>query len=219
MDDKTYDQSRAVHAEIKQDIAEADRDAAVDAAAVNAVERDVAMDSAAHEAIHRDVAEAQAVDARINANQANAAAREIATDRNIIHHELQHERAAAANNAFGFYLTLAVLACVLLFGGYWLYERYNAGPDVVVAAPSPSAPNTTHIVTPGPSPSPVVPVQVPTPAPAPPASDNRPINIQVPPPEVKVNITPPSSTSGAENPGTSGTSSSEGSSSGGTTNP
>jgi len=215
MDDKMYDQSRAAHAEIKQDIAEADRDAAIDAAAVNAVERDVAMDSAAHEALHRDVAEAQAVDARINANQANMAAREIATDRNIIHHELQHERAAASNNAFGFYLTLAVLACVLLFGGYWLYERYNAGPDVVVAGPPPSAPSTTHIVTPGPSPSPVIPVQVPTPAP--PASDNRPINIQVPPPEVKVNITPPPSSGGAENPGTSGTTSGEGSSSGSTT--
>ncbi len=187
MDDKMTGTSREVHAEIKQDIAEADRDAAMDVAAVNAAERDIAAQAAANEAFNRDVAESQAVDARIQANQANASAREIATERNILHHELDHERAAASNNAFGFYLTLAVLFGVLLFGGYWLYDRYYDRDRVVVAAPP--LPSNTTIVTPSPAPSPgaVVPVFVPNPPPA----NDRPINVTVPAPEVKVNITPP----------------------------
>src|SRR2546421_10336336 len=200
MDDKLYDQSRETHAEIKKDIAEADRDAAMTVAAANAVERDAAVNAAASEAVNRDAAEARAVDARIYANQAHSAAREMATERNILRDDLDYERAAASNNAFGFYMALAVLLAVLVFGGYWLYDRYYDQGNVIVAAPPPPATNNTIVTpSPAPSPSPVVTVPVPTPAPA----ENPAPQVNVPPPQIKVNITPPPSSS--ENQGTTGT--------------
>ena len=68
MDDKMYDRSREAHAEIKKDIAEADRDAALAAAAANAVDRDLAAQQAAEEAARRNLAEANVIDSRISAN-------------------------------------------------------------------------------------------------------------------------------------------------------
>src|SRR5258706_11404046 len=86
-------------------------------------ERDVALNAAANESRNADIADAQAVDARIRANEANAMAAEMATDRNVMANQLTYERAAASNNAFGFYLTLGILVAGLMVTGIYLYWR------------------------------------------------------------------------------------------------
>jgi len=135
-------------------------------------ERDAALNTAANESLNADIADAQAVDARIRANEANAMASEMATDRNVMSHELAYERAAASNNAFGFYLTLGILVAGLLVTGIYLYWRDSTDNINIYAASQPA------VVTPAPQPqAPVVVTQ-----PAPPA---------VTPPPVIVNPNPP----------------------------
>lgn len=153
------------------------------------IERDAAMNIAASEALDADAARAVAVDENIRANQNAQAARELATDREVVKHQLYHERAAAENNAFGFYLTLGILVAGLLVTGIYLYWR-NSQPESVnvYAAPSQSAPAPPNVIVtppaaPAASPPPVVNVQ-------PPAVNVQPPSVNVQPPDVNV-TTPP----------------------------
>jgi hypothetical protein len=135
-------------------------------------ERDVALNAAANESLKADIADAQAVDARIRANEANAMASEMATDRNIMSNQLAYERAAASNNAFGFYLTLGILVAGLLVTGIYLYWRDSSDNVNIYAASTPAAV--------APAPQPHAPVVVTQPAPT-----------VVTPPPVIVNPNPP----------------------------
>src|SRR5947209_2586301 len=90
---------------------------------VAAIQRDAALDAAASEAVRGDVMEASAIDSRIAANQARAAADELATERNILHGNLAAERAATASNAFGFYLMVGIVLAVIIVAGFYLYWR------------------------------------------------------------------------------------------------
>jgi hypothetical protein len=159
----------AARAEAQRQQAEADRIAAE-------AQRDVAWNVAADQAVNRDIAEAREVDARIAANQAGRAASEAETQRNLLNNELSYERAAASNNAFGFYLTLGILIAALIVGGCYLYWRSN-NPDTVVvnAAPAPAAS----------APAPVVVTQPPAPS-APPV-----INVTPPVVHNHIAVTPP----------------------------
>jgi len=185
-------------------------------------ERDMAVDAAANESLNADIADAQATDARIRANQAAQYAAEADTDRHVMGHQLAHERAAASNNAFGFYLTLGILVAGLMVTGIYLYWRNN-NPDsinVYAAPPTQTAPSTT-VVTPPPAPvipPPAVVVNPPASAPTPPAqpaqpsgptsssSTSRPNVINVNPPAIHndVHVTTPSTGTG-DTSGTNGT--------------
>jgi len=153
-------------------------------------EKQAAVTLAAQEAMNRDIAEARAVDAHIAAGQAIQAADEMATDRQVLRHELGYERVAASNSTFGFYLTLAVLVAGLLVGGFYLYSRSQNPDNVIVnAAPAPAPGGTVTVV---PTPPAVAP-------PPPPVTVNNPPPVvhvtppARPAPEVNVNVTPPPS--------------------------
>ncbi len=179
MADDLNNQARATNAEIRKEIAEDQRDAA--------------LNVAANESVNRDLAETEAVDARIEAKRANMAARELDTDRRVLGYELAGERQAAANNAFGFYLTLAVVIAALCLGAvYYWYWRPNSTQTVISAAPPPPPPTT--VVTPPAATQPQTPA--PPAAPAMPAAPAQPMNappptVNVTPPPVRVNVTPP----------------------------
>src|SRR5690348_3818217 len=102
MPDDLNAQARAANAEIREDMALDQRDAAIHVAAA--------------ESVRRDAAEAEAIDARIEANQAAARARELDTDRRVLSTELAYERDAASGNAFGMFLALGLLAAVIIVG-------------------------------------------------------------------------------------------------------
>jgi hypothetical protein len=85
------------------------------------MERDAALDAAAIEAVNRQAAQVNAVEAEITASQNAAAAREMTVERNLIREDLAAERHASASNAFGFYLMTGILIAILLVGGIYYY--------------------------------------------------------------------------------------------------
>ncbi len=187
MADNLHPEDRVARAEVNRIDAELDRDAAVNVAA--------------NEIVNRDIAETRATDANIAAAQAHQTANELATDRHVLRHELAHERFAATNSAFGFYLTLGVLLAAILVGGLYLYYRsQNPAENVIVnAAPAPSGPASVIVAPSGPAvaPSPS-PITINTPPPV--------VNVTPsaqPAPNVNINVAPASPA-----PATSGTDSS-----------
>src|SRR5215813_1585796 len=87
------------------------------------VERDTALDAAARETINRKETEAKAADDRIAAMNNSAAAREFATENNLLRNDLSAEREASASHAFGFYLMAGILIAMLIVGSIAYYYR------------------------------------------------------------------------------------------------
>ena len=168
------------------------------------IERNAALNAAAGAHVERDLAEAEAIDARIAASQNARAASELSTHNRIINNELAAERVAASNNAFGFYLAVGILFAVILVGAlYWWYWRPQDSSNInVYAAPNP--PSST-LVTPQQQQNRVyVPVPVPVPQnPAPsqpsqPAQPSQPSTPETPnnPPSSGGETSPPPSSGG-----------------------
>src|ERR1044071_4010037 len=110
------------------------------------IERNAALNAAAGAAVDRDLAEAEAIDSRIAANQNARAASELSTHNRLLHDELAAERVAASNNAFGFYLAVGILFAVIVVGAlYWWYGRPQNSSNVNVYAP-PTPPSPTVVM-------------------------------------------------------------------------
>jgi hypothetical protein len=121
----------------------ADRAAQAEAEARLAkAQRDSAVNSAIGESARRKEAEGDLDDVKLKAANAEALAREYNTQRSALHHELEHERAAAENHAFGFYLVSAVLLAMLLVAGIVWYNNSQREPTAVqVTTAVPAAPH------------------------------------------------------------------------------
>jgi hypothetical protein len=195
-----YPEDRAARAEARSDAAEVERDAAINIAANESVRADA---NAAAANVNAAYADAARTDAVIAARQADALAAETSTHNHILSHELAHERAAASNNAFGFYLTLGILVAGMMVAGIYLWWR-NQNPDsvTVLAAPPPVTQN--------------VPPPVTVMTPPPPVVINPPAPVTTPPP-TNINVNPPAQTPPA-NSGEGETNPSSRSGSGGTDN-
>ncbi len=131
----------------------------VDKAMAAMWERDMAMDLAAEESVKRQMAESEALEARLAARQKQADAQEMSAQRSLLRHELDNERAAAANSTFGFYLMTGVLIALLIIGGIYFYFRAtnnrveaNTPKTSVTVGEPPAAPAPAPVIVPAPPP-------------------------------------------------------------------
>jgi len=175
-----YPEDQAARAEAQKYAAENERDAAFDIAAHEANRADTNAAAAYANAAYADAARTDAI---IAARQADAANAETNTHNHILSHELAYERAAASNNAFGFYLTLGILVAGMMVAGIYLWWR-NENPDnvTILAAPPPVTQNIPQPVTVTSPPSPII-VTPPAPVTTP-----SPTNINVNPPAPKAPV-------------------------------
>jgi hypothetical protein len=185
----SYPDDQVARAEARKDSAEIQRDAAFDIAANESARADA---NAAAADYNSSVADASRTDAIIAARQADAQAAELNTQRHILSNELAYERAAASNNAFGFYLTLGILVAGMLVAGVYLWWR-NQNPDsvTILAAPPPVTQTAPPVTVTTPPPPVIV---------TPPANRTPPptVNITTPPPTVNFNPAPPANNGGTE---------------------
>ncbi|MCC6731497.1 MAG: hypothetical protein IT208_19410 [Chthonomonadales bacterium] len=142
-------------------------------------QRDVAVAAAVDEAVNRDIAENEAQDARIEAAHKAALAHELRTQRDALSHDLEHARAAASSNAFGFYAVLAVLLVGILAVGLYFYYRPDSRPEQIMVnaltPAQPAQPATRLYRAPAPLPPPAIVTAPVTRAPAnPPAAAQPP---------------------------------------------
>src|SRR5262249_32993221 len=109
-------------------------------------ERDAALGAAAIEAVNREAAQRNAVDAEITASQNAAAVRELNTDRRLLRENLAAERNVSSSNAFGFYLMTGILIAILLVGGiYYSFHRQDiAGEQNITVSSAPPPPTVRY---------------------------------------------------------------------------
>ena len=132
----------------------------LDVAAQEAAGRNVAENAAVLEALQRQAAEDAAVKARLAANRAGFEAARLQTERNVLHDDLEAERASASNANFAMALLGGIALVGLIAFGIWFAtggnnrsaadangtsrvaraDSDNSGRAATVTTPQPSAP-------------------------------------------------------------------------------